>query len=146
MGRAAERSDAHLSGPDGQGDRFHLLFTNRAQPPVPFASLDTDDTSSFGPETVTIGTTAGAFVAGDYHVWVHNYVASTFAGSSAVVTVLRMDSQGIPTQLTRQEVQFAQGDPSDDLWHVVNLVVDSGGGVGITVVQTLKQGDSTTIL
>lgn len=98
--------DAHLSGPDGQGGRFHLFFANRAQPPVPYASLDTDDVNSFGPETLTISKSAAVFVAGDYHVWVHNFIGSTFAGSSAVVTVLRMDPQGVPTQLTRQEVQL----------------------------------------
>jgi uncharacterized protein YfaP (DUF2135 family) len=138
--------DAHLSGPDGQGGRFHLFFLNRAQPPVPYANLDTDDTTAVGPETLPISKQAGAFVAGDYHVWVHNYIGSTFAGSSAVVTVLRMDPQGVPTQLTRQEVQFATGDPADDLWHVVNLNVGASGTVAVTVVQTLQQGNSSTIL
>lgn len=138
--------DAHLSGPDGQGGRFHLFFANRTQPPVPYASLDTDDTTSFGPETLTISKSAGAFVAGDYHVWVHNYIGSTFAGSSAVVTVLRLNPQGVPTQLTRQEVQFATGDQADDLWHVADLGVDAGGSVAVTVVQTLLPGNSSTIL
>jgi len=138
--------DAHLSGPDEQGGRFHLFFANRTQPPVPYASLDTDNTTSFGPETLTISKSAGAFVAGDYHVWVHNYIGSTFAGSSAVVTVLRLDPQGVPTQLTRQEVQFATGDQADDLWHVVDLNVGAGGSVAVTVVQTLLPGNSSTVL
>jgi uncharacterized protein YfaP (DUF2135 family) len=138
--------DAHLSGPDGQGGRFHLFFANRTQPPVPYASLDTDNTTSFGPETLTISKSAGAFVAGDYHVWVHNYIGSTFTGSSAVVTVLRLDPQGAPTQITRQEVQFATGDQADDLWHVVDLNVGAGGSVADTVVQTLLPGNSSTVL
>lgn len=146
--------DAHLSGPVGQGGRFHLFFANRTQPPVLYASLDTDDTTSFGPETLTISKLAGAFVAGDYHVWVHNYIGSTFAGSNAVVTVLTMDPQGVLTQLTRQEVTFATGDPSNDLWHVVNLNVNPSGNVAVTVVQALigvdpnigQQVDSNTIL
>jgi uncharacterized protein YfaP (DUF2135 family) len=140
--------DAHLSGPDGHGGRFHLFFGNRAQlpPVVPFASLDTDDTTSFGPETVTIGKSAGAFVAGDYHLWVHNYTQTTFTGSNAVVTILRMDPLGVPTQLSRQEVQFATGDPADDLWNVVNLSVAASGNVTVTVVQSLLPGDSSTIL
>jgi uncharacterized protein YfaP (DUF2135 family) len=138
--------DAHLSGPDGQGGRFHLFFGNRTQPPVPYVSLDTDDVSSFGPETLTISKSAGAFVAGDYHVWVHNFIGSTFVGSSAVVTVLRLDPQDVPTQLSRQEVQFATGDPADDLWHVVNLDVGAGGSAAVTVVQTLLPGNSSRIL
>ena len=134
--------DAHLSGLDGRGGRFHLFFANRTQSP----DLNTDDTTSFGPEKLTISKSAGAFVAGDYHVWVHNYVGSTFKESSAMGYVLRMDPQGIPTQLTRQEVQFATGDPADDLWHIVNLNVNPSGSVAVTVVQTLQQGNSSTIL
>lgn len=127
--------DIHLSGPDGQGERFHLFYNNRA--PVPYVSISVDDINSFGPETLTISKSAGAFVAGDYHVWVHNFVRSTFVDSNAVITVLRMDPLGVPTQLTRQEVQFATGDPADDAWHVVNLDVGVGGSVAVTVVQTL---------
>jgi hypothetical protein len=38
------------------------------------------------------------------------------------------------------------GDPADDLWHIVNLNVDPSGSVAVTVVQTLQQGNSSTIL
>jgi uncharacterized protein YfaP (DUF2135 family) len=138
--------DAHLSGPDGQGGRFHLYYGNRLQPPVPFVNLDTDDVDSTGPEVLTINRSAGAFVAGEYRVWIHNYSASTFAGSSAVVAVVRLDPQGIPTQLAREEVQFATGDPADDIWHVVNLTVDAAGSVNVVVVQTLQPGGSSMIL
>jgi len=89
--------------------------------------------------TLTIGKSAGAFVAGDYHVWIHNFVGSTFAGSSAVVTVLRMDPQGVSTQLTRQEVQFATGDQADDLWHVVNLNVGAGGSAGSGMMDAFRR-------
>lgn len=140
--------DAHLSGPNGQGGRFHLYFRNRANPPVPYVSLDTDDTSSFGPETLTILKSAGAFIAGDYRVWVHDYpqagIDRTFEGSNAVVTVLRMDPRGMPTQLTRQQVEFATGNQDDNIWHVVNLALDATGNVAITVVQTLIGVDPTT--
>jgi hypothetical protein len=138
--------DAHLSGPDGQGGRFHLFFVNQAQPPVPYASLSTDDTTAFGPEVLTISKAPRGFVPGDYHVWIHNYTGSTFAGSSAVVTVLRMDPQGVPTQLSRQEVEFATGNQADDLWHVVNLDVGAAGSVAVTVVQTLQPGNSSNVL
>jgi uncharacterized protein YfaP (DUF2135 family) len=145
---AAQPSDLdfHLSGPDGQGGRFHLFFGNRTAPPVPYVALDTDDVTSFGPETLTISKSAGAFVAGDYHVWVHNFIRSTFAGSNATVSIVRIDPQGVPTELTRQQVEFAAGDQADDLWHVANLDVSAGGNVTVAVVQTLQQGDSSTML
>jgi hypothetical protein len=100
-------------------------------------NLDTDDTSAFGPETLTILKSGGAFVAGEYRVWVHNFVGSTFTGSSAVVTVVRMNPQGIPTQLTRQQVEFAAGNQDDNIWHAVNLGLDASGSVTLTLVQQL---------
>lgn len=109
------------------------------------AISDLDDTTAFGPETITIRrsppTTAGVFVAGVYRYWVHNFIGSTFAGSSAVVTVL---SNG--TQLGRFEVLNATGTPSDDIWYVVDLTIAANGNVVLTVRQTVQQGDGTTVL
>jgi hypothetical protein len=137
--------DAHLSGPDGAGGRFHVFFINRGNSPVPYASLDRDDRDGQGPEVLSITKSGAAFVAGDYHMWVHNYIGSSFAGSSAVVTVLRVNPQGLPSQLSRQEVQFATGNQDDDIWHVVNLDVTTAGGVTVNVVQTLQPGNSNTM-
>src|SRR5690606_30600965 len=47
--------DAHLTGPDGNGGRFHIYYVNRS---FGQTNLDVDDTSSFGPETVTVFPTA----------------------------------------------------------------------------------------
>lgn len=137
--------DAHLSGPDGQGGRFHVFFVNRNGSPVPYASLDRDDRDGQGPEILSITRSGNAYVAGDYHVWVHNYIGSSFSGSNATVTVVRVNQQGIPAQLSRQEVQFATGDQDDDIWHVLNLDVTASGGVTVTVVQSLMPGNSNTM-
>ena len=57
-----------------------------------------------------------------------------------------MDPQGIPTQLTRQEVQFAAGDPADDLWHVVNLdVAPALAGVNGLPATFLRLGASSVV-
>jgi len=137
--------DAHLSGPDGQGGRFHVFFVNRGNSPVPYASLDRDDRDGQGPEILTITRSGNAYFAGDYHVWVHNYIGSSFSGSNATVTVVRVNQQGIPAQLSRQEVQFATGSQEDDIWHVLNLAVTATGGVTVTVVQSLIPGNSNTM-
>lgn len=60
--------DSHLTGPESGGDRFHLYYSNQV-PSGASAELDRDDTSSFGPETVTVE----AFRTGLYRYSVHNY-------------------------------------------------------------------------
>jgi hypothetical protein len=113
--------------------------------PVPYASLDRDDRDGQGPEVLSIIKSGPSFVAGDYHLWVHNYVGPSFSLSNAVFTVLRVNPQGVPTQLSRQDVQLATGNQNDNIWHVVDLAVTAGGAVTVTVVQTLQAGDSNTM-
>jgi uncharacterized protein YfaP (DUF2135 family) len=138
--------DSHLSGPDGTpGGRFHCFFVNKT--PTAFVTLDVDDVTSFGPETITISKdSSGAFVAGDYHYWVHDFTTTTFAGSNASVTVSVVSAQGSVNQLATFLVANASGDQADDIWHVVDLAIDASGNVTQTVVQTLSQGNSATVL
>ena len=99
--------DLHASGPDGSGGRFHVSFVDKH--PVEHASLDIDDTTFDGPETVTvkISQSEGDFVAGDYHVWVHNYPSGTdvadFVAAAPVVTFSdRVDAKPVSgAQATR---------------------------------------------
>jgi uncharacterized protein YfaP (DUF2135 family) len=140
--------DSHLSGPDiehaGQ-TRFHMAFYDRD--PVSYVSLDVDDTTSFGPETVTVTRLAAGFVAGDYHYWIHNYSTSPeFNGSSGVITVSQCDANLTPVQVTQLSIANASGDPALDLWHVFDFSLTSGGTLSITPVQTFLTGTSTTIL
>jgi hypothetical protein len=67
--------DSHLYGPGALPEqRFHIYYANRgASASEPFANLDTDDTSSFGPETITIYQQR----EGTYSYYVHNF--SSFA-------------------------------------------------------------------
>ena len=137
--------DSHLSGPDGTGGRFLCYFVDKT--PTGFITLDVDDVTSFGPETITISRDAsGSFVAGDYHYWVHDYTTTTFAGSNASVTLSVVDAQGSVNQLATYLVANAAGDPADDIWHVVDLAVDASGNATLTVVQTLSPGNSGTVL
>lgn len=63
--------DAHLTGPDNQGGRFHVYYGNRGSTYLaPYAYLDRDDMSQFGPETVTIGRLQSGDV---YRYSVHDY-------------------------------------------------------------------------
>lgn len=79
--------DSHLFGPTESGGRFHILYNSRGSlDRSPLAALDVDDTSSYGPETVTIVRQ----VDGVYRYAVHHYAgSSTLSSSGAVVQVFR---------------------------------------------------------
>jgi len=64
--------DAHLLTPNIEGRRHHIFFNPRTRgqrSSAPYVQLDVDDTSSYGPETITIYKSQ----PGTYHYYVHNY-------------------------------------------------------------------------
>lgn len=88
--------DAHMRGPlPGSTDRFHVYFGNMGSlTSSPFTALDVDDITSFGPETVTVG----SFADGTYRYVVHDFTNSeatpdspsnALANSGARVEVFR---------------------------------------------------------
>jgi uncharacterized protein YfaP (DUF2135 family) len=141
--------DGHLSGPAPGGGRFHLYWADRASPPVAYASQDVDDTTAFGPETITIrrDPATGKFVPGEYRYWIYNYShgnsssSATYAGSDARVAV----NQGTH-QLAEYQVSGASGPQSRDIWFAVRVTIDADGNVTLTPVQQLQTGSDTTIL
>ncbi|MDH4066789.1 MAG: carboxypeptidase regulatory-like domain-containing protein [Acidobacteriota bacterium] len=124
--------DSHLVGPDGAGGRFHCYYANRT--PVAFVTLDVDDTSAFGPETITVSQVSGSYVAGSYNYYIRNYSGSPgFDVSSAVVTVFASG-----TQVAQYSVSAATGSPAERIWSVFQFTLTaSGAGSSITPVQTL---------
>ena len=77
--------DSHLSGPDGNGSKFHIYFGHKNGPG---ASLDHDITGTYGPETITITQQH----PGDYLYFVHNYAPQSLdelSRSGAKVDVYR---------------------------------------------------------
>lgn len=136
--------DAHISGPDRAAGRFHVFFANpRAPLPSPYAILDVDDVSSFGPETITISRdpTTGLFRAGEYRYWVHNFSGSPgFDVSGAQVTIVKGSNQ-----VAEFNVSDSSGNPSLPIWRVANLTVDTAGNVTVTPVRTFTSGSSSSI-
>jgi len=133
--------DLHMSGPDGSGGRFHAYFS--AKNPVPHVFLDLDDTSSRGPETMTIRPGAGdAFIPGEYRIWVHNFSGSPEFDASEARIILTAGG----AQLAQYDVDVASGDPALGIWQVVNITVDTDGGVSaVSVVQTFAEGSSASV-
>ncbi len=129
--------DSHLVGPNNAGGRFHCYYA--ARNPVSFVALDVDDVSAFGPETITIGQVAGAFVPGTYNYYVHNYSGSpAFNSSNAVVTVF---SRG--AQVGQFPVSGATGTASLRYWSVFTLVLTAAGGATVTPAQQFTSTPAT---
>jgi len=83
--------DSYLSGPNGVGGTFTINYSNRGScSALPFACLDVDVTTGYGPETIAVTRLTG----GQRYVYqVHNFTddglpnSSTLARSSARVDV-----------------------------------------------------------
>jgi hypothetical protein len=76
-GEAPNDLDSHLTGPDGTGGRFHVYFASRS---YGLTNLDVDDTSSYGPETVTVFPDG----VGTYRYSVHNWSDQSPGGSQGI--------------------------------------------------------------
>lgn len=121
--------DSHLTGPEGNGERFHMHYSN--QNPNEYISLDVDDTDSYGPETTTIS----AFFDGMYRFSVHNYTDRyTADGGSGIKTspakVELYDSNGL-IQTFNPPTFTGNG----DIWRVFEINVN-GSNYTVNAVNT----------
>lgn len=63
--------DSHLTGPNTTGGRFHIWYGGKTySDATTSANLDVDDTTGFGPETITL---TNPVAGGIYRYSVHNY-------------------------------------------------------------------------
>lgn len=89
--------DSHMTGPDSSGARFHVYFIDDVSPDAK-CKLDVDDTSSFGPETITVNPKN----TGLYRYSVFDYSNQSnasnmaLANSGATVTIYMGDSDPDP--------------------------------------------------
>ncbi len=122
--------DTHLIGDDG----YHIWYWSQGSLSTePFANLDVDDVTSYGPEVLT----ALRFsAAGTYHYAVHNYS--------------RYENNGIAPSMTaspaRVELTFdgktmvftppvGEGS-STRWWNVFDIIVDDNGHIRIKIIDT----------
>jgi len=77
--------DSHLNTPEIEGQAYHIYYSNKGSATsVPYALLDYDITSGYGPETVTIYQMFG----GTYQYYIYNYSGSPeLTTSQAVVQI-----------------------------------------------------------
>lgn len=111
--------DSHLAATDNEN--FHVYYSDKGSlVSTPYAELDTDDRSSYGPEVISIS----RFSAGKYRYSVHHYAGySTIENSGAEVNVVIKDI-GI-----YKYTPPANQSEGTNIWRVFDMVVDSAGKV-----------------
>ncbi|BCR06426.1 hypothetical protein DESUT3_34950 [Desulfuromonas versatilis] len=94
-GESPRDLDSHMVTPSIEGLSHHIYFGNQLDPEVsPFVGLDVDDTSGFGPETITVK----EFFPGTYKYSVHNFSGSPdIVNSQAKVSIF--DNLGLVEEL-----------------------------------------------
>lgn len=106
--------DSHVVGTLTSGDTFHVYYSHTSQydGSVEVCNLDVDDTSSYGPETITLNATTDK----PYYYYIYRYAGSgTVASSEAQINVYQgsnlVATFNVPTD---------QG--SGDYWNVFAVV------------------------
>ena len=142
-GQNPEDLDSHLTGPivgDNQ-NRFHIYYSNdnncdgaQCDSTIP-AWLDVDDTTSFGPETITITKVDGHFLPGRYRYSVHHYSGSeNIPNSNAVVKVYVGDQ--LERTFYPPSPSTSQNVVEDWVWTVFELQIRADGTYSIAEVGT----------
>lgn len=116
--------DSHLYTPSGA----HIYYVSKGSlTAAPYAALDVDDITSFGPEVVTITQLA----AGQYKYMVHNFSGTFSPGQTASPARVELRVAG------RTHI-FAppSGEGANLWWHVFNLDVAADGTATVSTVGT----------
>ena len=123
-GESPRDLDSHLTGPYEDEGRFHIYYSyrgNENSEQSPYAWLDRDDTSSFGPETITIF----KLVSGEpYRYSVHDYSNDGYSSSDALANSgAKVDVYGDNGLIT----SFAVPNQEGTLWTVFEM--DASGNI-----------------
>ncbi|NJK42517.1 MAG: hypothetical protein HC937_02005 [Aquincola sp.] len=103
--------DSHLRSPDGA----HVYFAAKGSlSAVPFASLDVDDVTGFGPEVTTVRRPR----VGIYRFYLHNFSGSFTPGMTGSPTRLELNYAGRPVVFSPPP-----GEGSARWWHVFDLYI-----------------------
>ena len=116
--------DTHVYGPND----YHIWWLGKGSlASEPFAQLDVDDVTSYGPEVFT----ALSFpTAGTYHYAVHHYSGSSTITASPARVELTLEGQ------TRVFVPPAGQTNADSFWNVFDIIVDANNHITIQAVNT----------
>jgi hypothetical protein len=121
--------DSHLTGP-GDSGTFQVFYGSRGSlTAAPYAQLDVDDVSGFGPEVITIT----RFLPGTYRYTVHHFSGTSTISDSPARVTLNLDGD------VRVFNPPASTVGSGAEWTVFDLVVDGSGNVTVNAINTISQ-------
>jgi hypothetical protein len=128
-----EDLDSHLTGPDGAGGTFHCFFGDRdiVIGNVTIVELDTDETTSFGPETITIKQQFG----GTYKYHIHHFSGSGSISTTSQARVSVLRGSGVAA------VFNAPSGQSGNIWRIFDMDGSTGA---LTLVNIFTNGNSQT--
>ncbi len=114
--------DSHFFTPNGD----HVYFGDKGSlTGLPFVNLDVDDTTSFGPEVVTLT----KVMQGTYVYAVHNYSGTQSPGITGSPTRVELTRDGNTTVFAP-----SMGEGPKVWWHVFNIEVDAQCNVSVTPI------------
>ncbi|MCB2198071.1 carboxypeptidase regulatory-like domain-containing protein [bacterium] len=124
-GESPSDLDSHLLTPEIDGSEYHVYFGNRGDSlDVPYARLDVDDTSGYGPETITIYEAQ----PGTYRYYIYNWSGTPdIAGCGAQVQMYNEDG------LIQTVTVPASGE--GDYWYVCDI---DGTDGSVTLVNEIR--------
>jgi hypothetical protein len=126
--------DSHLLIPmtwDSAWDYYHVAYYNMGRlGQHPYAVLDVDDTSAYGPEIIT-GT---RMFQGRFQYWVHEFETDDTTALAASEAVVQLALGGALYLFEVEDVPLEGADP-DGWWHVFDIVV---GGSDISLESVMR--------
>jgi len=134
--------DSHMTGPAADSSRWHVYFSTKTAGDM--CGLDVDDTSSYGPETVTCprtNTTGTTLRAGVYRYSVHHYSGSTNIGASGASVRLEFANGTVYTYTPPTTGTYTT---SKDVWTVFELTVNTDGTIAVAPVNTITNVPSAS--
>lgn len=132
-GESPRDLDSHLFAPDGS----HVDFGNKGSLlSAPYANLDVDDTSSFGPEVITLR----RMMVGTYRYSVHNYSGQYSRWLSLSGARVEVNFVGHPLRLF---VAGAGDDDSTEWWNLLEFDVDASCNITVRNVNTYSANPPT---
>ncbi len=136
-GRNPADLDSHITGPRaGLSTRFHVYYANKLDGSC---GLDVDDTTSYGPETVTCpgtGSIGTALVPGVYRYAIHHYSGTGNIGTSGAIVRLEQGDGS-----TLYFFPPATGWTGNNLWTVFEITVAPDGTTSVSTVNTISNGE-----
>ena len=129
-GSAPSDLDSHIWVSDATGTAREVYYSSRGSlSNSPYVNLDVDDTSSFGPEYITIGRVASNST---YRYWVRNFSGTSNPGVTASPARVELNIRGALTVFTPPAGETT----ATRDWHAFDLVTDGSCNITVTPVNT----------